>query len=116
MLATLKLVLAFTVGLYFSGISTWLPEDFQRSVRPIVDPVVEPPVNAINRLPDEFRPFSVGPPDRLYAVQRLLTRCSHRLRHEALTERRQYSRRTVVSEARKHAMTQGPPQVCILLW
>ena len=75
MLATLKLV----AGLYswivlFWAISTWLPEDFQRSVRPIVDPVVEPPVNAINRLlPDEFRPFSVmvlliG----LYAVQRLL--------------------------------------------
>ena len=42
------------------AITTWLPEDFQRSIRPTIDPIVEPPVNAIaTLLPDGFRQFSV---------------------------------------------------------
>jgi uncharacterized protein YggT (Ycf19 family) len=75
MLASLKLA----VGVYYWivllwAISTWLPEDFQRSIRPVLDPIVEPPVNAISSaLPDGFQPFSVlalliG----LHALQRLI--------------------------------------------
>ncbi len=42
------------------AVSTWLPEEFQRSIRPAIDPIVEPPVNAISQLlPDGFRQFSV---------------------------------------------------------
>ena len=60
-LVTLKLLAGIYSWIVLAwALSTWLPEDFQRSVRPVLDPVVEPPVNAISSvLPDAFRPFAV---------------------------------------------------------
>ena len=60
MLSSLSLIIEiYSWIVLFWAVSTWLPEEFQRSVRPVIDPIVEPPVNAIAEiLPDGFKPFA----------------------------------------------------------